>query len=54
MKDNKDKKIEVRVTAEEKERILQYCEQKGLKISEFIRALCNRAIALEEVKNEQG
>ena len=48
MKENRDKKIEVRVTAQEKERIAEYCEKKGLKISDFIRSLINRAMALEE------
>lgn len=52
MKENRDKKIEVRVTAQEKERIAEYCEQKGLKISDFIRSLCNRALALESEKGK--
>lgn len=48
MKENRDKKIEVRVTAQEKERIAEYCEQKGLKLSDFIRSLITRAIALDK------
>ena len=53
MKENKTEYVKVRVTASEKERILQYCEQKGLTFSEFMRMLWTRAMALEEVKNEQ-
>ena len=54
MKEVKTTYLKVRVTASEKERIQQYCEEKGLTFSEFMRMLWTRAIALEkEEKNEQ-
>ena len=53
MKEIKTEYIKVRVTASEKERIIEFCEKKGLKLSEFIRNLCNREIALAESKQKQ-
>ncbi len=37
MKEIKDKKIEVRVTAAEKERIQKFCAEHDLKMSDFFR-----------------
>lgn len=48
MKETKTEYLKVRVTAKEKERILQYCEQKGLTFSEFMRMLWIRAMALDK------
>ena len=48
IKENKTEYIRFRVTAQEKERFAEYCEKKGLKMSDFIRSLINRAMALEE------
>lgn len=40
MKENKDKKVEIRLTAEEKEKLKEYAEQRHLTMSEAIRWLC--------------
>lgn len=48
MKENKTETLRFRVTKQEKERIAEYCEQKGLKLSDFIRSLITRAIALDK------
>lgn len=43
MKENiKDKKIEFRLTAEEKEKILEYAEKHDMTMSEVIRSLCEK------------
>ena len=43
MKENiKDIKIEFRLTAEEKEKIIAYAEKHGLTMSEVIRQLCEK------------
>lgn len=52
MKEIKNEYIKFRVTASEKERITQYCEDKGIKISDFLRGLITRAIALDESKQK--
>lgn len=40
MKENKTKKIEFRLTAEEKEKILAYAEKRNMTMSEVVRDLC--------------
>lgn len=48
MKEVKDKKIEIRVTASEKERIAAYCEKYGIKISDFMRSAWERVLVQEK------
>lgn len=42
MKENKTKKIEFRLTAEEKEKILAYAEKRNMTMSEVVRYLCQK------------
>lgn len=42
MKENKTKKIEFRLTAEEKEKILAYAEKRNMTMSEVVRDLCQK------------
>ena len=42
MKDNKDKKIEVRLTEKEKEQLKAYAEKRHMTMSEVIRVLCEK------------
>lgn len=42
MKETKDKRIEFRLTAEEKEKIIAYAEKHNLNMSEVIRELCQK------------
>lgn len=42
MKENKTKKIEFRLTAEEKEKILAYAEERNMTMSEVVRDLCQK------------
>lgn len=42
MKENKTKKIEFRLTAEEKEKILAYAEKHNMTMSEVVRDLCQK------------
>ena len=44
MKDNKTKKIEVRLTAEEKNLIQEYCQERQITVSEFVRISCLKNI----------
>lgn len=48
MKENKTKRIEFRLTAEEKEKILAYAEKRNLNMSEVIRELCQKIFNGEE------
>lgn len=48
MKEKKDKKIEFRLTAEEKEKIIAYAEKRDMTMSEVIRELC------EKIFNQEG
>ena len=48
-KDNKSTAtIEFRLTAEEKQKIQEYCKSKHFTVSEFIRIACFKAIKEEE------
>ena len=40
MKEIKNKKVEIRLTAEEKEKLRQYAEKRHLTMSEAVRWLC--------------
>lgn len=48
MKETKDKRIEFRLTAEEKEKIIAYAEKHNLNMSEVIRELCQKIFNQEE------
>lgn len=48
MKDNRDKRIEMRVTAEEKEYLKEYAENHNMTLSELIRMALDRVIYLGE------
>ena len=50
MKETKTKKIEIRLTPEEKELFKEWCEERGCTISEFLRDYINRTISQKEVK----
>ena len=50
MKEIKDKKIEFRLTAEEKEKIAAYAEKHSLTMSGVIRQLCEKIFLESEVK----
>ena len=52
MKEIKDKKIDFRVSATEKERIKKYAEEHNIKVGELIRVALNRFMAIEEKKEE--
>ena len=49
MKDNKDKKIEMRVTAEEKAYLKEYAENHNMTLSELIRMALDRIIYIEQI-----
>ena len=51
MKEIKDKKIDFRVSATEKERIKEYAEEHEMTVSELLRAALNRFIAIEKGEN---
>lgn len=53
MKEIKDKKIDFRVSATEKERIKEYAEKHNIKVGELIRVALNRFMAIEEKKGEK-
>lgn len=53
MKETKTKKIEVRLTPEEKELFKEWCEERGYTVSEFIRDTINKAIYKEEKQCQQ-
>ena len=53
MKEIKDKKIDFRVSASEKERIKEYAEKHNIKVGELIRVALNRFMAIEEVKGDK-
>ena len=53
MKEIKDKKIDFRVSAAEKERIKEYAEEHNIKVGELIRVALNRFMAIEEVKGDK-
>ena len=42
MKDNKDKKIEVRLTEKEKEQLKAYAEKHHMTMSEVVRVFCEK------------
>lgn len=42
IKETKSKRIEFRLTAEEKEKILAYAEKRDLTMSEVVRELCEK------------
>ena len=44
MKVIKDKKLEFRLTAEEKNRIKAYAEKRGIKMSQAVRLLCEKVM----------
>ena len=48
MKETKDKRIEFRLTAEEKEKILAYAEKHNLTMSEVVRELCQKIFNQED------
>ena len=48
MKETKDKRIEFRLTPEEKEKIIAYAEKHNLNMSEVIRELCQKIFNQEE------
>ena len=48
MKDNKDYQLKARFTADQKQKILDYCEQYNMTVSEFIRFACEKLF--QEVK----
>ena len=48
MKEIKDKKIDFRVSATEKERIKEYAEEHNIKVGELIRVALNRFMAIEK------
>lgn len=50
MKQIKDKRIEVKLSAEEKELFKNWCAERGITQSEFIRALINKELARKEQK----
>ena len=45
MKETKSKKIEVRLTPEEKQLFKEWCEERGYTISDYIRSLIERALS---------
>ena len=53
MKEIKDKKIDFRVSAAEKERIKEYAEMHDMTVGELIRAALNRFMAIDEKKEEE-
>ena len=53
MKEIKDKKIDFRVSATEKERIKEYAEKHNIKVGELIRVALNRFMAIEDKKEEE-
>ena len=48
MKDIKTTKVEIRLTAEEKEKLREYAEKRHLTMSEAIRWLCEEIFQKEE------
>ena len=50
MQGRKDTSIEFRISQEEKEKIKEYCEKRGIKTSEFIRALIQKEMNQKEDK----
>lgn len=48
MKEVRDKKIDLRLTAEEKRRIQEEAAKRGMGASEFIRIACERMMYKEE------
>lgn len=53
MKEIKDKKIDLRVSAAEKERIKEYAEEHDMTVGELIRSALNRFMAIENKKEEE-
>ena len=53
MKEIKDKKIDFRVSAAEKERIKEYAEKHNIKVGELIRVALNRFMAIEDKEEEE-
>lgn len=53
MKEIKDKKIDFRVSAAEKEKIKEYAEEHNIKVGELIRVALNRFMAIGEDKEEE-
>ena len=51
MKEIKDKKIDFRVSASEKERIKKYAEEHNIKVGELIRVALNKLMAIEKGEN---
>lgn len=47
MKEIKDKKIEFRLTAAEKEKIQEYAEKRDMTMSEVIRELCEKIFEIK-------
>ena len=48
MKQNKDSQLRIRLTADQKEQIKEYCAKHNITISEFIRITCERIFQKEE------
>ena len=48
MKDNKEFQLKARFTADQKQRILEYCEKHNMSVSDFIRFAC------EKIMEERG
>jgi uncharacterized protein (DUF1778 family) len=48
MKENKDCQIKFRLTAEQKDKITEYCKKHDIKISEFIRSACEKIMDQEK------
>lgn len=44
MKQTKDEQLKFRVTAEFKEKVVEYCEKHNMTISEFLRFVCESII----------
>ena len=53
MKEIKDKKIDFRVSASEKERIKEDAEEHNIKVGELIRVALNRFMAIEDKEEEE-
>ena len=48
MKEIKDWQMKCRLSQKEKEKVLEYCEQHDLTISEFVRLAVNRIFGVED------
>ena len=53
MKEIKDKKIDFRVSAQEKDKIKEYAAAHNLTVGDLIRLALNRVMAIEEKKGEK-